>query len=151
MIDRNFYLKSFQKKKKKNHFKKKFQSEKKKILEKKMSFVKEIFDDQHSENEIINLLGKRYDINEKDDVFHWLCRNKVGDYCISLRICELGSNYWVKKHEKGFYIIVNIKRNKVLIDDLNKWVLNRRIHKMSYSNTEKISYRIYHFKNHNLF
>ena len=136
-LDRNFYLKSFEKK---------FRSEETKIF-----LGKKFFNDKHSENEIINLLGKRYDINEKDDVFHWLCCNKVGDYCISLRICELGSNCWVKKHEKGFYIIVNIKRNKVLIDDLNKWVLNRRIHKMSYSNTEKISYRIYHFKNHNLF
>ena len=135
-LDRNFYLKSFEKK---------FRSEETKIF-----LGKKFFNDKHSENEIINLLGKRYDINEKDDVFHWLCCNKVGDYCISLRICELGSNCWVKKHEKGFYII-NIKRNKVLIDDLNKWVLNRRIHKMSYSNTEKISYRIYHFKNHNLF
>ena len=74
MIDRNFYLKSFQKKKKKKKFKKKISiRKKKKNLEKKMSFVKEIFDDQHSENEIINLLGKRYDINEKDDVFRWLC------------------------------------------------------------------------------
>ena len=117
-----------------------------------MSFVKKLFNDQHSENEIINLSGKRYDINERDDVFHWFCSNMVGDYCILLRICELASNCCDKKHEKGFDIIVNIEKNKELIDNIYKWVLSRRIHKMSYSNTEKISsYRIYHFKNHHLF
>ena len=117
-----------------------------------MSFLKKLFNDQHSENEIINLLGKRYDINERDDVFRWLCSNKVGDYCIFLRICELASNCCDKKHEKGFDIIVNIEKNKVLIDNIYKWVLRRQIHKMSYSNTERILfYRIYHFKNHHLF
>ena len=143
-LDRNFYLKSFEKKIR--------SKEKKFFWEKRKIFVKEIFNDKHSENEIINLLEKRYDINEKDDVFCWLCSNKVGHYCIFLRICELASNCCVKKHEKGFDIIVNKEKNKVLIDDMNKWVLNRWIHKMSYSNTEKISsYRIYHFKNHDLF
>ena len=40
----------------------------------------------------------------------------------------------------------------MLIDDMNKWVLNRRIHKMSSSSTGKVSsYRIYYFKNHELF
>ena len=93
-LDRNFYLKSFEKK---------FRSE-----ETKFFLGKKFFNDKHSENEIINLLGKRYDINEKDDVFCWLCSNKVGDYCIFLRICELASNCCVKKHENDFDIIVNI-------------------------------------------
>ena len=91
-LDRNFYLKSFQKE---------IISKKKK---KRWSFVKKLFNDQHSENEIINLSGKRYDINERDDVFRWFCSNKVGDYCIFLRICELASNCCDKKHEKGFDI-----------------------------------------------
>ena len=95
-------------------------------------------------------MGKRYDINEKDDAFRWLRLNKVGDYCI--RICELASNCCVKKHDKGFDIIVNAEKNRMLIDDMNKWVLNWQIHKMSYSSTEKISsYRIYYFKNHELY
>ena len=84
--------------------------QKKKILEKKkMSIVRKIFNDQYSQNELIDLLGKRYDVNEKD-VFRWLCLNKVGDYCMFLRICKLASNCRVKKHDKGFDIIVNVEK-----------------------------------------
>ena len=81
-----------------------------------------------------------------------MCLNKVGDYCIFLRICELASNGSVKKHDKCFNIIDNVEKNRMLRDDINKWVLNRQMHKMTYSSTEKnSSYWIYYFRNHELF
>ena len=97
----------------------------------------------------IDLFAKRYKINEKD-VFHPLRLNEICDYYLFLRVCELANHCCVVKTDKGFDIRVDVTENAVLINDMKKWVLNRRMIKRDspngYDPNENISsYRIYTF------
>ena len=87
-------------------------------------------------------------MNEKDHVFRWLCLNEIGDYYLFLRVCELANHCCVVKTDKGFDITVDVRENAVLINDMKKSLLNRRIIKRGspngYDPNENISsYRIY--------
>ena len=89
-------------------------------------------------------------MNEKDHVFRWLCLNEIGDYYLFLRVCELANHCCVVKTDKGFDITVDVRENAVLINDMKKSLLNRRIIKRGspngYDPNENISsYRIYEF------
>ena len=63
-------------------------------------------------------------MNEKDHVFRWLCLNEIGDYYLFLRVCELANHCCVEKTDKGFDIKLDVRKNAVLINNINKWVLN---------------------------
>ena len=52
----------------------------------------------------------------------------------SFRVCELANHCFVVKIDKGFDITVDLRKNAVLINDMNKWVLNRRMIKRSSPN-----------------
>ena len=87
-------------------------------------------------------------MNEKDHVFRWLCLNEIGDYYLFLRVCELANHCCVVKTDNGFDITVDVRENAVLINDMKKLLLNRRIIKRGspngYDPNENISsYRIY--------
>ena len=69
---------------------------------------------------------------------------------VFLRVCELASHCCIVKTDKGFDIRVDVRENAVLINDMKKWVLNRRMIKRDspngYDPNENISsYRIYKF------
>ena len=87
-------------------------------------------------------------MNEKDHAFRWLCLNEIGDYYLFLRVCELANHCCVVKTDNGFDITVDVRENAVLINDMKKLLLNRRIIKRGspngYDPNENISsYRIY--------
>ena len=69
---------------------------------------------------------------------------------VFIRVCELANHCCVVKTDKGFDIRVDVTENAVLINDMKKWVLNRRMIKRDspngYDPNENISsYRIYKF------
>ena len=115
-----------------------------------MNIARQIINNQHCTTELMDLFAKRYKINEKDHVFCWLCLNEIGDYELFLRVCELTNHCCVVKTDKGFDITVDVRENAVLINDMKKWVLNRRMVRRGspngYDPNENISsYRIYKF------
>ena len=46
----------------------------------------------------------------------------------------MANHCFVVKTDKGFDITVDLRKNAVLINDMNKWVLNRRMIKRSSPN-----------------
>ena len=96
-------------------------------MKKKMHIARQIFNNQHCTTEPINLFGKRYKIDENDKVFCWLYLNEISDYYFFLRICELANHCCVMKNHKGFDIGVDMRENVVLINDMRKWLLSRKI------------------------
>ena len=92
-----------------------------------MNISRQIFNNQLCTTELIDLFAKRYKIDEKDHVFCWLCLNEVGDYYLFLRVCELANHCCVMKNDKGFDITVDVSENAVLVNDMKKWVINRRM------------------------
>ena len=112
-----------------------------------MDIARQIFNNQHCTTELTDLFSKRYKINENDHVFCWLCLNEVRDYYLFLRVCEFANQCCVMKTDKGFDITVDMREHTVLINDMKKWVLNRRMIKRDspngYDPNENISsYRI---------
>ena len=92
-----------------------------------MNIARQLFNNQHCTTEPIDLFAKRCKLNEKDHVFRWLCLNEVGDYYLLLRICKLAKHCCVMKNDKDFDIAVNVSKNAVLINDMKKWVINRKM------------------------
>ena len=92
-----------------------------------MNIARQIFNNQHCATALIDLFARIYKTNEKDHVFRWLCLNKVGDYYLFLRVCELANHCCVMKNDKGFDITVDVSENLVLVNDMKKWVINRRM------------------------
>ena len=92
-----------------------------------MNIARQIFNNQCSTTEKINLFGKRYKIDENNRVFCWLCLNEISDYHLFLRICELGIHFCVMKNDRGFDIRVDMREKVVLINDMRKWLLSRKI------------------------
>ena len=45
----------------------------------------------------IDLFGKRYNIDDRDQTFRWLCLNGVDNYLTFKRIWELGKHCCYKK------------------------------------------------------
>ena len=68
--------------------------------------------------------------------------NEVGDYYLFLRVCELANHCCVV--ETTFDITTDVRENAVLINDMKKWVLNRRMIKRGspkgYDPNENISF-----------
>ena len=100
--------------------------------------------------ELIDLFAKRYKINKNYHVFCWLCLNEIGHHYLFLSVCELVNHCCVVKTDQGFDITVDVKKNAVLINNMKKCVLNRRMIKKDspngYDPNEHISsYRIYKF------
>ena len=109
-----------------------------------MNIAKQIFNNQDNATKLINLFSQRYKIDENDDLFRWLCLNEVDDYFVFFRVFQLTKGCSVRKNEKGFDIVIGSKENAILIEDMKKWVLHRRITKLGYTSTDKIiSYRFY--------
>ena len=92
-----------------------------------MNIERQIFNNKHCTTELIDLFAKRYKINEKNHVFHCLGPNEVGDYYLLLRICELANYCCLMKNDKGFDITVDVSENAVLINNMKKWVITRRM------------------------
>ena len=63
---------------------------------KKFFFNKKVaiqtFNSQHCTTDLIDLFGKRYNIDECDQTFSWLCLNDVDNYLTFKRICELAKH-----------------------------------------------------------
>ena len=92
-----------------------------------MNLARLIFSNQYCATGLIYLFGKRYKINENDKSFHWLCLNKASNYLIFWAICQLADHCCVMKNDKGFHIGVDMKENAVLINDIRKWLLSRKM------------------------
>ena len=73
--------------------------------------------------------------------------NEVDPYLVFLRVCELVDKCSVVKIEKGFGIRIDHILNAVLVEDMKKWVLHRKVNiHQNYDPNDKIStYRIYRF------
>ena len=57
---------------------------------------------QHQKGSLIELFGKRYNIDESDKIFWWLCLNEASNYLTYVRICELANHCCVMKCERSF-------------------------------------------------
>ena len=66
---------------------------------------------------------------------------------VFLRACELVNECTVVRNEKRFDIRIDNITNEVLVEDIKKWVLHRKVNFNQYYNpNDKIStYRIYRF------
>ena len=73
--------------------------------------------------------------------------NEVDPYLVFLRVCELVDKCSVVKIEKGLGIRIDHILNAVLVEDMKKWVLHRKVNiHQNYDPNDKIStYRIYRF------
>ena len=110
-----------------------------------MDVARKVFNSQHCTTYLIDLFGKRYNIDERDQTFRWLCLNEVDNYLTLKRICELGKHCSYKS-EKGYDIKVDIKENENLVCDIRNWLLTRKLERSYYmcGSIENIcSFRIY--------
>ena len=66
---------------------------------------------------------------------------------VFLRACELVNECTVVRNEKRFDIRIDNITNEVLVEDIKKWVLHRKVNfNQCYNPNDKIStYRIYRF------
>ena len=73
--------------------------------------------------------------------------NQVDPSLVFLRACELVNECTVVRNEKRFDIRIDNITNEVLVEDIKKWVLHRKVNFNQYYNpNDKIStYRIYRF------
>ena len=62
-----------------------------------MDVARKVFNSQHCTTYLIDLFGKRCNIDERDQTFRWLCLNEVDNYLTFKRICELGKHCSYKK------------------------------------------------------
>lgn len=92
-----------------------------------MGIARQIFNSQYANTSIIDLFGKINKIDENGKTFWWLCLNEASNYLTFLRICELASCCCVIKNGKGFDIRVDINENLVLVSDIRKWLLTRKV------------------------
>ena len=92
-----------------------------------MDIAKKIFNDQNNTSDLIDLFSKRYKIDENSETFQWLCLNKINDYFVFLRICELANRCCVIKNERGFDIRIDAEHNKVLVNDIRNYLLPRKL------------------------
>ena len=92
-----------------------------------MGIARQIFNSQYANTSIIDLFGKINKIDENGKTYWWLCLNEASNYLTFLRICELASCCCVIKNGKGFDIRVDINENLVLVSDIRKWLLTRKV------------------------
>ena len=73
--------------------------------------------------------------------------NEVDPYLVFLRVCELVNECAIVRNEKGFDIRIGNIINVVLVEDMKKWVLHRKVNIcQNYNPNDKITtYRIYRF------
>ena len=97
--------------------------------------------------DLINSFGKRYKINENNHIFRWLMINECDPYLVFLRVCELSNKCSILTNDKGFDITIDNIENAVLVEDMKKWILHRKVNvRQNYNPNDKIStYRIYRF------
>ena len=62
-----------------------------------MDVARQIFNSQHCTTDVIDLFGKRYNIDEHDQTFKWFCLNQVENYLTFKRICELAKHCCIVK------------------------------------------------------
>ena len=53
--------------------------------------------------------------------------NEVDPYLVFLRVCELVNECTIVRNEKGFDIRIDNIINAVLVEDMKKWVLYRKV------------------------
>ena len=115
-----------------------------------MDFARQILDNNNNvqtTTDLIDSFAKRYKIYENGHTFRWLMINEVDPYLVFLRVCELVNECTVVKNEKGLDIRIDNIINAVLVEDMKKWVLHRKVNFNQYYNpNDKFStYRIYRF------
>ena len=76
-----------------------------------MDVARQFCNSQHCTTDLIDLFGKRYNINERDQTFR--CPNEVDNYLTFKRICELAKHCCVKRKRKR-----DIKENENLVRDI---------------------------------
>ena len=71
--------------------------------------------------------------------------NEVDPYLVFLRVCEQIDKCSVVTNNKGFDNTIDNIENAVLVEDMKKWVLHRRVNeRQCYNPNDRIStYRIY--------
>ena len=71
--------------------------------------------------------------------------NEVDPYLVFLRVCELIHKCSVITNNRDFDITINNIEHAVLVEDMKKWVLHRRVNeRQCYNPNDRIStYRIY--------
>ena len=112
-----------------------------------MNIGTEILHNIQTTTDLIDSFVKRYKINENDHTFRWLMINEVDSYLVCHRVFQLVNKCAVIKKGRGFDIIVDNIENTVLVEDMKKWVLHRKVNiHQSYNPNDTIStYRIYRF------
>ena len=80
-----------------------------------MNIARQIFNNQHCITELIDLFAKKQLLLT------------LGGYYLLLRVCQLAKHCIVVKNDKGFDITVDANENTVLINDMKKQVLNKRM------------------------
>ena len=102
----------------------------------------------YTRTDLIDLFGKCYQINENDQTFGWLMINEVDPYLVFLKVCETIDKCSVIKNNKGFDITIDNIENSVLVEDMKKWGLHRRVNeRQCYNLNDRISTdRIYRFE-----
>ena len=81
----------------------------------------------HTRTDLIDSFGKHYQINENDQTFGWLMINEVDPYLVFLKVCETIDKCSVVKNNKGFDITIDNIENAILVEDMKKWGLHRRV------------------------
>ena len=92
-----------------------------------MDIARRLFNHQHQKTSLIDLFGKRYNIDENDKIFQWLCLNEAINYLTYMGICKLANHCCVMKCERGFDIKIDMNENPVLVKDIREWLLTRKI------------------------
>ena len=97
--------------------------------------------------DLIDSFGKCYKINKNDHTFLCLMINECDPYLVFLRVCGLCNKCSILRNDKGFDITIDNIENAVLVEDMKKWVLHRKVNvRQNYNPNDKIStYRIYRF------
>ena len=72
---------------------------------------------------------------------------EVDPYLVFLRVCELVNECAIVRNGKGFDIRIGNIINVVLVEDMKKWVLHRKVNiRQNYHPNDTVStYRIYRF------
>ena len=106
-----------------------------------MDFARKVLDSNvQTTTDLTDSFAKRYKINENDHNFNWLMINEVDPYLVFPRVCQLVNKCTVIKNDRGFDIAIDNIENAVLVEEMKKWVLHRKINIcQNYNPNDKIS------------
>lgn len=93
-----------------------------------MEELKKFFSMASNQETTFYLIGKRYNIDQNDEIFRCLYLNNVDDYLFFKRVCELNKSCVIVEKEGGcFDIKIEMYDNSVLLDGIKKEMLTRKV------------------------